>query len=732
MKKCDIIIPIYNAFECVKSCIDSVIKNTDLKENRLIVIDDKSTDERIQPLLKKYKSSYKEILVLSNEENLGFVKTVNKGMQQSTEHDVLLLNSDTEVTKNWLKKIQKCAYSAENIATVTPLSNNATLASVPKSFEPNDIPSGYTLEDMAELVEECSHNYYPEIPTGHGFCLFIKREVLNKVGYFDDESFGKGYGEENDFCFRCYQYGYRHVLCDNTYILHKESKSFLDSKEELIMDGLKVLEEKYPEYKRKLDVWVVDRPIEYIAQNISLALGNKENHPNILFIIHDWLNIKENRGGTSLHAWDLIRNLRNQFNFHVLAPENGVFKVYSYFKDSEIVINYDTLKEEMTDLNYYNSQYKLMLTEIVENYKITYAHIHHMKRHYFDIVDVFKSHNVKYTVTLHDFYSECPFINKLYDSVEYCGNASNEKCNQCILKYYERAGSIEFWRECWKKLLTSANQVVVPSIATKNEILEKFSDINIDVIEHGIDIEKTVSNLKLDSKENNIAFIGAIGVHKGSKYLNELIEKKMIRNCKVHLFGISDNQNLKSNRHFENHGSYIRAELKELLLTNKINLVCLFSTWPETYSYTMTEAIACGIPVISFDMGAIAERIKKYNLGWVIDCKSDSKMIAKNIEKILSNNEEYQRIISSINHYKIISTKEMAKNYEKVYFKNSNSLGSLSNELEKNMLRNSRFVIPIVNYQDYSWILQTLKWKIISKLKFPRQVKRILRKIKKK
>lgn len=729
MRNCDIIIPIYNAYECVEACIESVIKNTDLKENRVIVIDDKSTDERIQPLLKKYANN-KRILFLSNEENLGFVKTVNKGMQQSKENDVLLLNSDTEVTKGWLKKIQECAYSSENIATVTPLSNNATLASVPKSFKPNDIPNGYTLEEMAALVEECSYNYYPEIPTGHGFCLYIKREALDKVGFFDTESFGKGYGEENDFCFRCYEFGYRHVLCDNTYILHKESKSFLESKEELITDGLKVLEEKYPEYRRKLDIWVVERPLEYIAQNISLALGNKENHPNILFIIHDWQNIEENRGGTSLHAWDLIRNLRSQFNFHVLAPENGVFKVYSYFKDSEIVIDYDTLRLEMTDLNYYNSHYKFMLTEIVENYKISYVHIHHMKRHFFDIVDVLNSHNIKYMVTLHDFYSQCPFINKLYDSVEYCGNPSNEKCNQCILKYYERAGSIEFWRDCWDKLLKSADKIIVPSLATKNEILEKFDNINIDVVEHGIDIEKTTSNLSLDAKENDIAFIGAIGIHKGSKYLNEFIEKKMIKNCKVHLFGFSNNPNIKSNRHFENHGSYNRDGLKELLIENNIKLVCLFSIWPETYSYTLTEAIACGIPVISFDMGAIAERIKKYNLGWVIDSKSDAKTIAKEIEKILSNEKEYQKIISSINKYQIISTKEMTKHYEKLYSKNSESMGNLSAEIEKNMLRNSRFVIPVVNYPDYSWILQTLKWKIISRLKFPRPVKRLLRKLK--
>ena len=64
--------------------------------------------ERIYPLLIKYQNENndKNIIVLENETNLGFVKTVNKGMQYS-ENDVILLNSDTEVTKNWIEKIRE-------------------------------------------------------------------------------------------------------------------------------------------------------------------------------------------------------------------------------------------------------------------------------------------------------------------------------------------------------------------------------------------------------------------------------------------------------------------------------------------------------------------------------------------------------------------------------------------------------------------------------------------------
>lgn len=725
MKKCDIIIPIYNAYDCVDACIKSVIENTNLEENRLILIDDKSSDKRIQPLLKKYAKENNGILALSNEQNLGFVKTVNKGMLESFENDVLLLNSDTEVTKNWLTKIKDCAYSSPNIATVTPLSNNATLASVPKSFEANELPKGYTLEEMSNLVEKCSHNYFPEIPTGHGFCLFIKREALDKVGLFDARAYGKGYGEENDFCFRCYEYGYRHVLCDNTYILHKESQSFLDSKVELIKDGLRVLEEKYPVYKRKLDLWVANRPIDYISQNIAFTLGNKEERPNILLIIHDWKSITTNLGGTSLHVWDLIKNLRDKYNFHIFAPEDGIYKVYSYFKDTEISVKYCTVYPAMTDYNFYNNSYKKLLNEIIENYKISYVHIHHIKNHYFDLINVFQEHNLKYAITLHDFYAQCPLINKLYENNNYCGNPTQEKCNDCLYNVIKKPMEISSWQESWEQLLQNADKIITPSLATKMEILKKYPNINIEVIEHGIDILKEKSKLTLNDGINDIAFIGAIGIHKGSQYLYNFIQRKNIDNCRIHLFGIS-NIKYENSENFINHGQYKREDLKNLLRENNIKLVCLLSIWPETYSYTMTEAISCGIPVVSFNMGAIEERIKKYNLGWILEIDEDSDKIAKQIEKILEDKKGYNKVIKSINNYKIVSSKEMAKSYDKIYKENSKCCGELSDEISNTLINNSMF-INSPSYPDYSWIFQTWKWKMFDKIKIPKTIKKFLK-----
>ena len=690
MKKCDIIIPIYNAYDDVIECIESVLRNTKFDGNKLILIDDKSPDERIQPMLKKYAEKYKnEILFLTNEVNQGFSGTVNRGMKIS-ENDVLLLNSDTEVTPKWLEKIQKCAYISDDIATVTPLSNNATFASVPNLFKPNDLPEGYTLDEMAKLVEECSFNHYPDIPTCHGFCVYIKREVLNKVGFFDQESYGRGYGEENDFSFRCCEYGLRNVLCDNTYILHKESKSFLDAKTELMEDGLRVLEKKYPEQLHQVNVWWKNGIISYIGNNIALAIGAKEKRPNILYIIHDWKDIKNNLGGTSIHAWDLVQNMRDKYNFHIFTLENGCYKVYSYFKNTEMEVKYPNYTINMTMNKTNNVEYISLFEQIINDYNISYVHIHHMIGHYWRLIDILNKKGIKYMITLHDFYCECPQITKLDKYKKYCGkNLSNNKCNECIKNMKI---DIKSWRSKWNTLLSNANYVITPSQVTRDEILQVFPNIKITVIEHGIDIKKDESILTIDDKIQDIAFIGNIEYHKGSEILKNFIKTNLIPKVRIHLFGVlSNSEHIKNNNHYINHGKYSREKLKELLQRNNIKLVCLLSIWPETYSYTMTEAIACGIPVISFDLGAIAERIKKYNLGWVINLTSDTRVIAKEIKSIVNDKNSYDNVIKSINKYKIITTKEMANNYIKLYDKETKSKELLTYNIRNTLLWNRAF-----------------------------------------
>lgn len=678
MKSIDVIVPIYNAYEFTEECIKSIIKNTDLTKHTLVLINDKSPDEKILPMLLKYREENedKKIVVLDNEENMGFVKTVNKGMQYSN-NDVILLNSDTEVTKNWIEKIQECAYSNEYIATVTPLTNNGTICSVPNFGIDNELPKNMTLEEYAEMIEKSSKNRYPQLTTGNGFCMYIKRDVIEELGLFDAKTFGKGYGEENDFCYRALDHGYTNVLCDNTFIYHKGTQSFKKenmtaSRAALIDEHMNLLRKKHPIYVQKTDNFIANNPIRDIQENVKLniLLHNKKR---VLYLVNEWEENMVMTGGTSLHIKDIIAsNMKNNIASFVLAPDKydlPRFKLYLYTDGyAKEIANYKTDINFYGQITYTNNAYKEMLENIFDSFKIDLLHVHHFLFQTFDAIDVAKARNIYSIITLHDLYMICPSINMVYRD-KYCEYDETKDCAKCLnIRYGVNSNVLNNWQKTCLNVLEKFDKIIVPSENTKKLFENVYKELDIEVVEHGVTVVETKAKKERTSKEFNVAFVGAMAIHKGSNILKDLVSKNNNSNVKIHLFGKSEDKELIQNKsNYINHGPYTRGELPQLLIDNDIDLVCIFATWPETYSYTLTESYMAQVPILTFDIGAVGDRVKKDNLGWVISFDTNSSKILEKIEEISNNNEEYKRIKDNFNKYKFKTLEEMQEYYEKLY-----------------------------------------------------------------
>ncbi len=678
MKNIDIIVPIYNAYEFTEECIKSLIKCTDLTKHTVVLINDKSPDEKVLPMLYKYRDENKDknIVVLENEKNLGFVGTVNKGMQYS-ENDVILLNSDTEVTSNWIEKIQKCAYSNQYIATVTPLTNNGTICSVPNFGIDNELPKNMTLEEYATMIEKSSKNRYPELTTGNGFCMFIKRDVITEIGLFDDKTFEKGYGEENDFCYRALDHGYNNVLCDNTFIYHKGTQSFKKenmtaSRAALIDEHMRLLRKKHPIYVQKTDNFIANNPIRDIQENVNLniLLHNKKR---ILYLVNEWEENMEMTGGTSLHIKDIIlSNNKNDIASFVLAPDKydlPRFKLYLYTKDyAREIANYKTDINFYGQINYTNNKYKEMLENIFESFKIDILHVHHFLFQTFDAIDVAKARDIYSIITLHDLYMICPSINMVYKD-KYCKYDKSKDCTKCLKnRFGVEEDIINNWQKTCLNVLKRFDKIIVPSENTRDLFKEVYKDLDIEVVEHGVNVVKIKAKERKDNNEFNIAFVGAMAIHKGSLILKALKEKNNNSNIKIHLFGKSEDKELvKNTSNYINHGPYKRGELPQLLVDNNIDLVCIFATWPETYSYTLTESYMAKVPILTFDIGAVGERVKKDNLGWTIEFDTNPEKILEKIQEISNNKEEYKSKKANFEKYKFKNLEEMQKYYDVLY-----------------------------------------------------------------
>ena len=253
-----IIIPVFNALEKLEICLESVTRNTS-PDVEVLLIDDASTDAGVLPLLQSWVSqSEPNRRLLIHGENRGFVATANHGMQQA-ETDVVLLNSDTEVTPGWLENLTRCLASDELIATATPWSNNGEIVSIPDFCVANPVPENP--ETIAAVISSCGQPRYPYMPTAVGFCMAISLKAIKLVGLFDEATFGRGYGEENDFCQRAEKAGLRNVLCDNAYVVHHGRASFGPLGLKPDENSMLRLLAKHPDYQRDVMEFIQADPL---------------------------------------------------------------------------------------------------------------------------------------------------------------------------------------------------------------------------------------------------------------------------------------------------------------------------------------------------------------------------------------------------------------------------------------------------------------------------------------
>ena len=244
----DIIICVHNALTELQSCLDSLFQHTSQPFN-LILVDDGS-DEATAQYLRAFSQSHPAKLLRSDEAT-GYTYAANRGMRISSAEFVVLINSDTILTPEWLDRSIACIQSNENIGIVGPLSNTASWQSVPKieqhgDWASNPLPEGITPARMAQLIAANSGRLYPEMPLLNGFCLIIRRALLENVGLFDEEHFGKGYGEEDDLVLRARKQGWKMVLADDVFIYHAQSKSYSSEKRHALAERAgKILREKH-------------------------------------------------------------------------------------------------------------------------------------------------------------------------------------------------------------------------------------------------------------------------------------------------------------------------------------------------------------------------------------------------------------------------------------------------------------------------------------------------------
>ena len=224
----DIVVCVHNALSDVQRCLEAVVRHTTLPYS-LILVDDGS-GSKTRDYLSKFADTQGAVL-MRNENPGGYTRAASQGLRRSSADYVVLLNSDAVVTPQWLDRLTACAESNPHIGLVGPLSNTASWQSIPEvesqgDWAANPLPIGMTIEGMGQLVAKYSARLYPSMPFLNGFCQLIRRQVIEDIGYFDEDTFGAGYGEENDYALRARKAGWLLALADDAYVYHSQSRSY--------------------------------------------------------------------------------------------------------------------------------------------------------------------------------------------------------------------------------------------------------------------------------------------------------------------------------------------------------------------------------------------------------------------------------------------------------------------------------------------------------------------------
>jgi GT2 family glycosyltransferase/glycosyltransferase involved in cell wall biosynthesis len=633
-----VIVPVYKGIKETLNCLKSVLNSKNKQTYRLITINDCSPEEEMQPALQTLADGAHFELLL-NENNLGFVGTVNRGMKLSRGHDVILLNSDTVVADGWLDAIIDAASFSEQIATVTPISNNATICSFPNFCADNELPEGYDVHKLAGL---CSTNKSPpvELPTAHGYCMFIKRKALNEVGYFDEQTWGKGYGEENDFSLRATRLGWKHVATNKTFVQHLGSVSFSEDAAGFMRENLEKLNSLYPDYPRLIQEFVLNDPMRLLRNELAQKLLIRESQDayvtppakgkSILFVSLSF------GGGTKKASEDLAKNLlkAGQSVLLLTTSDNKIWTVSSY--KSNVAVYFDMSEEA--------PEFFLFLQQL----DIWTVHYQHWLEFGEEIWELPEKLACSYRVTLHDYYAICPRVEFITFDNKYCENESQRDCNSCLeslgvysssyVEFKDFGSSIELWRKNSYEKLMLAEQVIVPSQDTKQRIESYIPLTNIKSISHSEDeIEFRIARKATNKGEKiKIGFVGAIGIQKGLDVLKGIVQEISTKELNIEIIVIgytSDDGYFEPFDFVSIKGVYSPDDLNEMLKVADVDVVFLSSITPETFGFTYAEVLSQGIPLVAFDLGAITERIEPGSTHLL--------RLGMSVEEILSEIEEF-------------------------------------------------------------------------------------------
>lgn len=608
-----IVLPVFNALELLPNVLDRVLRHTDLPW-RLILIDDASTDPAVRPFLRQWTAEQNpagsdRITLVENAENLGFIRSVNAGLALALifGNHVVLLNSDAFVPQAWASRLMRPFLLHDRVASVTPMSNDAEIFTAPVICSRGPLVHG-----QGDAIDAVAAQIHPdaglaEAPTGVGFCMAMSINYLRLIPDLDT-SFGRGYGEEVDWCQKARSLGGRHLGLANLFVEHRGGTSFGSTEKRLLVARNNTLiSGRYPNYDADVQRFIANDPLA--GSRLALAIAGAASQATTIpvFLAHSL-------GGG---AEDYLSK-----------------RIADHLPNAAIVLRVGTRLRWQLELHCAQGitrggtdDFSLIqrLLDPIKNFHIIYScgvgdgDPVSLPQ---NLLALLRGPQDRIDMLVHDYFALSPSYTLLARNGRYLGVpdcASTDAAHSPTSATGERY-SLADWRQAWGQLVANAGKITVFSKNSAENFLAAYPSARqkICLLPHTPLVDLLPIRHQARALTPVIGVLGNIGFHKGASVLQDL-SLRVGRGSKAKLVvlgQVDPSYPLGPAAHI--HGGYHRHQIPELAARYGITDWLIPSIWPETFSYTTHEAIATGLPVWGFDLGAQADAIRAHKMGGVV------------------------------------------------------------------------------------------------------------------
>ncbi len=640
-----VVVPVYRHLRRTLDCLESVLASVPAG-TRLVVVEDASPDMALVRALVGLQEAGR-IELLRHDANHGFPASANDGIAACHDHDVVLLNSDTLVAPGWLEALRRAAYAAPDIGTATPFTNDGSILSYPDRAARNAMPDLAGTRRLMELAAAANGDAVCDIPTGNGFCLYLRRDCLRQVGLLRQDLFAQGYGEENDFCLRARHLGWRHVAALGAYVAHVGNVSFGAARTDLMRRNLEVINRLHPGYDSLILSHIDADPLAAARRAIDLARWGQARRARTardmapraaLLITHD------QGGGVERVVQERARQMRAQgLRPIVLRPDGDT-----------VLVSDAALEETFPNLRFaLPGEFEALVAMLVPD-GVLHAEWHHLLGHHALLRTLCSRLAVPYNAYIHDYAWFCQRIALVGPGGRYCGEPDVGGCEACIAMQGSNLAeqiSVPALLARSASELKAARRVVAPSQDAATRIARHFPKIRPEIVPWEDDrpdlslerlaaipptprpaLERAGQRVRgglqgrstssgWSGRPGRVAVIGGIGREKGYDVLLACLIETTTRSLPLEFVVVGhtpdDSALMEAGCRFVT-GEYREDDALALIRSQEADLALLPSVWPETWCFTLGLAWRAGLAVAAFDLGAPAERIRRTGRGAVL------------------------------------------------------------------------------------------------------------------